>query len=110
MCEKRIINLRARGARQALTKAKKCGKAAEYRYRNLKGQPVYFECIGLLDLMELGMECAPGEVWYDIINMVRPMERRSVLIPRVSALSAIRLLEGRPIRRWQLPKAREKLF
>jgi hypothetical protein len=111
VCEKRVINFVAQGGRQALSKARKAGRAAEYRYKNLSGYPVHFEFVGLLDLMELGMECGPNEVWYDIITMERPMERRTKLIPRVSKLSAIRFLrQGRPNKRLQLTKAQKRLF
>ena len=111
VCEKRIINFIAQGARHALDKARKAGRAAEYRYKNLSGHPVRFEFVGLLDLMELGVECGPDEVWYDIITMERPMERRQKLIPRPSKLNAIRLLRrGRPNKRLQLTKAQERLF
>jgi uncharacterized protein DUF4288 len=111
VCEKRIINFVAQGARRALSTARKAGRAAEYRYRNLSGYQVRFEFVGLLDLMELGVECGPDEVWYDIITMVRPMERRRKLIPRAPKLNAIRSLRrARPNKRLQLTKAHERLF
>jgi hypothetical protein len=44
----------------------------------------------VLDLLHLGVECEPNEVWYTIRQRVRPMERRSSLIPRSEKLNAIR--------------------
>jgi hypothetical protein len=41
--------------------------------------------------MHLGIECEPEEVWYDILRMIRPMERRAQLIPRERDLNAIGL-------------------
>jgi hypothetical protein len=89
LCEDRIIVLRAAGARSALTKARARGKAAEYRHSNADGTPVFFEFIGVTDLLELGVECEPDEVWYDIVRKVKPMERRRQLIPVAERLNAI---------------------
>ncbi len=65
LCEDRIIVVRALGARSALAKARARGKAAEYRHRNPSGDPLFFEFVGVTDLLELGVECEPDEVWYD---------------------------------------------
>ena len=45
--------------------------------------------IGVLDLQELGLECGSDEVWYDIVELVRPMERRATLLPPASRLVAM---------------------
>jgi hypothetical protein len=90
-CEKRIINFRSRNARTAWTKATRHGRDAEYKWGlNEKGKAVHFEFIGILDLLELGVECGPDEVWYDVVEMVKPMERRRKLIPPKSRLNALR--------------------
>jgi hypothetical protein len=89
LCEDRIIVLRAAGARSALAKARARGKAAEYQHPNADGTPVFFEFIGVTDLLKLGVECEPGEVWYDILQKVKPMERRGKLIPAPERLNAI---------------------
>jgi hypothetical protein len=36
------------------------------------------------------MECQPNEVWYDIREYVRPMERRKAILPLEANLNAIR--------------------
>lgn len=89
LCENRIIVLRALGARSALTKARARGKAAEYHHRNPSGHSVFFEFVGVTDLLKLGVECEPDEVWYDIVQKVKPMERRRELIPAPERLNAI---------------------
>ena len=90
LCEKRIIHFPARDARSALTHAKKRGREAEHRYRNNHGNLVYFEFIGVRDLIGCDAACEPDEVWYQIVEMVKLMERRKKLIPPESQLSAIR--------------------
>jgi hypothetical protein len=90
LCEERILSLTARTARRALASAKRLGKAAEDHYENSDGNPVYFEFIGVMDLLHLGLECDEDEVWYEIKDRIAPMERRNRFIPPVTELSAIR--------------------
>jgi hypothetical protein len=89
LCEERMIVFRAAGARAALAEAKRRGRAAQYRIKNTSGNPVHFEFVGVLDLLELGMECEKDEVWYDIVRRVRPMERKAQLLPAEKRLNAI---------------------
>ena len=90
ICEERIVAFNARSARGALAAAKRRGKAAEFDYTNDEGNPVFFEFVGVMDLLHLGIECGEDEVWYEIVERLNPMERRSKLIPRESELCAIR--------------------
>jgi len=100
LCEDRIIVLRAIGARSALAKAQARGKAAEYHHPNADGTPVFFEFVGVTDLLELGVECESDEVWYDIVQKVKPMERRRKLIPAPERLNAIaRERSNKPLER-----------
>lgn len=80
LCEQRIINFRSRDDASALVEAKKRGRSACFRYRNSDGNPVHFEFVGVLDLLDLGAECSPDEVWYDIVQLIKPMERRKELL------------------------------
>ncbi len=89
-CEERIILIEARSASSALAEAKRKGKQAEHDYENDEGNMVYFEFIGVMDLLCLGLECDADEVWYDIGERVSPMERRDVFIPPEHQLNAIR--------------------
>jgi hypothetical protein len=90
LCEERIVLIEAASAKAALAEAKRIGKKARHKYRNTDGNDVYFEFIGVLDLMHLGVECEPNEVWYDIKEMLTPMERAGKILPREKDLSAIR--------------------
>ena len=88
-CEERIVVLSARGAESALRKAKTYGKNEEFDARAEAGNPIYFEFIGVTDLLELGSKCDPNEVWYDICTRKLPSERRDKLIPKEGDLNAI---------------------
>lgn len=89
-CEERIIVLRAGTARKALAAAKRRGKAAQHSYENDTGDTVWFEFVGVQDLLHLGPECGQDEVWYDITQRKLPMERANAILPPESELNAIR--------------------
>ncbi|HJT79452.1 MAG TPA: DUF4288 domain-containing protein [Gemmataceae bacterium] len=80
-CEERIINFSARSPRDALQRAKRRGKKGEHSYKNSDGNTVFFEFVGIIDLMSLGVEAEADEVWYDIRERLLPMERRDKIIP-----------------------------
>lgn len=90
ICEERIINFSATDARAALKEAKRRGRAAQHSYRNNHGNPVYFQFLGVMELLCLGVECDDDEVWYDILERVTPKERSRKFIPPESKLHAIR--------------------
>src|SRR5512133_2416398 len=71
LCEKRIIHFRASDSRSALAHAKRRGKDAEHCYRNNDGNRVFFEFIGVRDLIGCDPACEPDEVWYQSLEMVR---------------------------------------
>ena len=89
-CEERIITFSATHGRAALREAKKRGRAAQHHYKNNEGNPVYFEFVGVMELLRLDPTCDADEVWYDISERVRPMERRASIIQPERRLSAIR--------------------
>jgi hypothetical protein len=89
-CEERIIMFSATGGQAALREANRRGQAAQHRYKNSDGNFVHFELVGVMELLRLDPACESDEVWYDIIERVRPMERRASIIPPESQLSAIR--------------------
>lgn len=99
LCEERIVTFHARTGRAALAAAKRKGKQAEHDYENDAGNRVYFEFVGIVDLLELGTECATDEVWYDIKERLLPMERRDKLIPPEDQLSALLNEQSRRNRR-----------
>lgn len=81
ICEERIINFSARSSREALRLAKRRAKKSEFSFNNSDENPVTFEFVGILDLMILGSEAEPDEVWYDVRERLLPMERRDKIIP-----------------------------
>jgi hypothetical protein len=89
LCEERLILIEASDAQAAVREARRQGRAAQYRYRNNEGNPVLFRFVGILDLVHLGIECQPNEVWYDITERVRPMERRRDILPAEADLNAV---------------------
>jgi hypothetical protein len=89
LCEKRLILFESPDARSALREAKRRGRAAQHHYSNDSGGTVYFEFVGVMDLLHLGVECDPDEVWYRICRMVEPMERQTRVIPPEADLRAI---------------------
>ena len=89
-CEERIVTFPATHGQAALREAKRRGRVAQHRYKNNEGNPVHFEFVGVLELLRLDPACDCDEVWYDITDRVRPMERRASIIPAESQLSAIR--------------------
>ena len=90
LCEERLVVFTALSARRALAEARRYGRHAQLRYTNPEGGKVAFRFVGVLDLLHLGVECGPEEVWYAIREYVRPMERRHQILPPEHALSAIR--------------------
>ena len=94
-CEERIVVFHAAGARKALAEAKRRGRKAQHDYRNSDGNRVFFEFVGVMDLLSLGPECNDDEVWYDIVVRKQPMERAAQLLPDESELSAIREIQVR---------------
>ena len=82
--------IHAPGAKKALSLAKRRGKIAEHSYTNDAGSTVNFEFVGIMDLLHLGVECDPDEVWYNITQRKLPMERADEILPQESDLNAIR--------------------
>src|SRR5262245_58889699 len=82
LCEKRLIVFTAPNGRAAFRKAKQRGRAAQHNYLNCCGGKVRFEFVGVHDLMHLGHECQPDEVWYELCRMHTPMERRDRILPK----------------------------
>ena len=82
LSEERIIVFTARSARAAVERAKRLGRQGELRYDG--GLRLRF--VGVLQLMELGGECAEGEVWWEFRRRRRAKERARALIPAEKAL------------------------
>lgn len=89
LCEKRLILLTAPDGRAALKTAKCRGRKAQHSYLNGDGGRVRFEFVGVLDLLHLGVECEPDEVYYQLCRHTKPMERRAKLLPPESRLQKL---------------------
>ncbi len=89
ICEERLVVVHAPAAEAAHRSALKYGRGAQHRYKNPAGNPVHCEFLGILDLLELGVECGPDEVWYEIKYMLMPKERSRKILPPKHKLSAI---------------------
>ena len=81
LCEERIVTFGANSPRAALANAKQIARRASYSFPVVGGGRVNFELVGILELMELGVETVPGEVWWDLYHKRLPGRRRSSLIP-----------------------------
>jgi hypothetical protein len=81
--EERIVVFNAKSASTALTAAKRLGERSELRYES--GQRLRF--VGLMQLMELGAECAEGEVWWEFRRRRMTMgQAKARLLPANRAL------------------------
>ena len=90
ICEERIVVLSKGTPESAYAEATRIGEKSCTTFVNDEGTPVAIEFIGVVDMMNLGLESEPNEVWYEIKTMLRPMERRNKLIPPKESLSAFR--------------------
>src|SRR5262247_4924224 len=76
LSEERIVVFPARSARASVERAKRLGKRAELRFDS--GHRLRF--VGILQLMELGVECAEGEVWWELRRRYQAKERARKLL------------------------------
>jgi hypothetical protein len=94
ICEERIIHFFEKSPDEALVKARTRGKEEEFDYED-NGKHVYFEFVGiveLIDLISLGNE---DEVWSILVEKVLPMERKNNLIPDVNKLNVFKNSKGK---------------
>ena len=87
VCEERIVLFEAKTPKLAVRKAKSIGRSEQFDdHRN--NRDVFFEFIGILELMEAN-SIGDGEVWWELKEMVSPMERRDKIIPPESDLDVL---------------------
>lgn len=100
VCEERVILIRARSARDALAQAKRYGAKESFkdRARRSDGREVFFEFVGVIDMdgMVTDLSDHPVEVWYELRERVRPMERRRKLLVPENRMRAVHIPEGYP--------------
>lgn len=84
LCEERVVLIRAGSPRNALAQAKRYGMAESFKdpVARPRGREVFFEFIGVIDLDTVFANFTehPAEVWYELRERVRPMERRRKLL------------------------------
>jgi Domain of unknown function (DUF4288) len=91
LCERRIVVFEARGAKDAVRRAKQRGKRAEQKYRNADGQTFRVTFVGLIDVIELS-ESDPDEVYYSMrrtsspTRHVRADDRLAVMASKTKTL------------------------
>lgn len=91
LCEERIITFEARGPRHALQVARSNGRKAQFemsspfwkncsisRYVKQTDGDIFFEFVGVMDLVELSTICESNEVWYEFHCRRAPVDK---LIP-----------------------------
>ncbi len=88
LCEERIILFEGSSAAECYRSAKKRGKREELSYVDGNVE-VFFEFIGIVELIELDMR-DPDEVWWHFVEKIKPMENIDKLIPRKDQLSAFK--------------------
>lgn len=98
LCEERIVIVPARSPSAALTKLKRRGADEEYDYKD-GSATIFFEFIGVTELVELGESLESDEVWWEFREILRPKERKSHLIPKPVDLRAFSVGRDRANRR-----------
>jgi hypothetical protein len=90
LCEERLILIKSQSAERAYREATRQARESQHSYRNSSNNRVQFRFVGVMDLLHLGVECEANEVWYNIGERIRPMERRSKILPKRHDLNAIK--------------------
>jgi hypothetical protein len=93
--EKRPIHLNAASPAAALRQARKNARREQFDGENTDGIPDSFEFLGVLDLLQSGIESDEATVWWDVGEVVEPLERREKILPTDNDLITFR---GRPAR------------
>lgn len=85
ICEERIIHFFEKTPKEALVKAQKRGKEEEFDYED-NGKHIFFEFIGIVELIDLMLSDKKDEVWSRFVEKVLPMERKNKIIPKKKKL------------------------
>lgn len=96
--EERIVLIFETNPDAAYASAERRGKEASHNYLNDAGGRVYFEFVGITDLMNLGPEAESDEVWYEVRRMKDPMQRKKDLVPEKAFLDAFKFQNPSDIR------------
>lgn len=102
VCEERIILFEEDDSEVAFKKAQQRGREEEFSYLDY-GAEILFEFVGIMEFMELGVSLDQDEVWWRMIEKVKPMENREKLIPPKKQLDAFSLNKPRKKGRLLVP-------
>jgi hypothetical protein len=107
ICEERTVLIEAAAPKQAVQKLTSLGKLEQYDYSASSRERIFFEFIGIRELLELGGEESENEVWWRLFEAIRPNERRSRWIPKTAELRAFSVGSER-VKRRQRGRARRR--
>ena len=94
ICEERIVHLFCGTPEEAIKLAQERGKDEEFDYEDDK-RHIFFEFIGVVELVDLISLDGEDEVWSRLVEKVYPLERKDKLIPKVEKLSVFRQMKGK---------------
>src|SRR5215472_776921 len=77
LCESRVIQFEAMHAEAAFREANVRARKKQHSYKNSNGNMVYYEFIGVQELLCLDPGCDEDEVWYDLLERVKPLENKN---------------------------------
>ena len=91
ICEERVVVFDADSGHEAYEKIDAYGRASQLHstVRNEPDVKIHFEFIGVIDLILLSDWSENDEfqeVWYELYDRLRPMERKDKLIPKKEEL------------------------
>jgi hypothetical protein len=88
LCEEKIIMVNANNAIEAYNKISRSGKSLQHNYKNSIGENVYYELVGIIEILKIDESFDENEVWYEHKRMLLPKERKNKIIPNKRQLSA----------------------
>ena len=82
--EERIVVFESTSAKRAIKMARTIGKKCDFDYQTDDFGRVFFEFIGLMDVVDIDFLIRNGkpwdEVWYDVKTRFKPMERKDKFV------------------------------
>lgn len=71
----RILHFPKGTRKNAIAQATQRGQDSEHTFENDLKQQVHYRFDGIKDVLELGVEADPDEVWYEVID-IKPKKRK----------------------------------
>lgn len=88
LCEEKIILVNASNANEAYNSISRTGKTLQHNYKNSFGEKVFYELVGIIEILKIDESFDKNEVWYELKRMLLPKERKNKIIPNKRQLSA----------------------